>query len=173
MRRDPLERVQRLHELRVLLALLVVHRHDHLPNRDALQNLVRAADVVLVVVGDDQRVDFVDARFPEALGKRLAALVGAAVDQDAHAVGRGDEHGVRLAHVVKVHAQLTRLGCRRQEQQQDHEKQRKCLFQSPQPSFQKIPLGSARGVFSYTGFVLHSHFANQHCFNRRLLRGLL
>ena len=101
---------ERLDKLRMLLAFLVVYRHDDPADIDLLEHLVRSADVILVVVGDDHRIDPVDPLARKALDQLLAALVRAGIDEDVLAAGRGDEHGVRLAHVVEIHAQLLRAG---------------------------------------------------------------
>ena len=59
----------------MLLALLVIGGHDDRPDVELLEQLVRAADVVLVVVCDDHHVDAADARKGKALREGLALLV--------------------------------------------------------------------------------------------------
>ena len=100
--------LQRLHELRVLLALFFVLRQNHPRDGNAFQNLIRAADVILVKMGNNHRVEPLNPFFGKALGQLLAALVRARVDQDARAVLRRNQRRVGLAHIVKRHRHALR-----------------------------------------------------------------
>ena len=67
--------LQRLAVLAVLLGVLVVARFQHAVHLRCFRDLIRAADVILVKVGDDEQVKALDAARADGRGHVLAVAV--------------------------------------------------------------------------------------------------
>ena len=83
-------------QLLKLRAVLLVIRTEDVIDGEILHDLRRAADVILVVVGQDEVVDLGHAVFLQTRDHLLAVALLAAVDDDG-VVRRLQDHAVRLA----------------------------------------------------------------------------